>query len=112
MAGSLVAGRLQCGKECQFAEGYLMPDHVHILISIPPNLRAARNDSLAGIRPPQQPPGAKLPLAALPGRVGPLSGKQGGGLRVAQLADAQRDAAGAATRIVGKNFRIVQDWPK
>jgi len=69
------------------------------------------NPSLAGIRPPQQLSGAKLPLAALPGRVGPLSGKQGVGLRVAHLADAQRDVAGVTTRIVGKNLESRKTGP-
>ena len=29
-------------KECKILEGHLMPDHVHILISIPPNIRCHR----------------------------------------------------------------------
>ena len=28
-------------KECQIEEGHLMPDHVHILISIPPKYSVA-----------------------------------------------------------------------
>lgn len=31
-----VLHRLAKQKECQIEEGYLMPDHVHMLISIPP----------------------------------------------------------------------------
>jgi putative transposase len=29
------------GKECQIEEGYLLPDHVHMLISIPPKSSVA-----------------------------------------------------------------------
>ena len=29
-------------KECKILEGHLMPDHVHILISIPPNIQCHR----------------------------------------------------------------------
>ena len=31
-----VLHRLACQRECKIEEGYLMPDHVHMLISIPP----------------------------------------------------------------------------
>jgi putative transposase len=30
-------------KECRIEEGHLMPDHVHMLISIPPNIRWHRS---------------------------------------------------------------------
>jgi len=36
-------------KECQILEGHLLPDHVHMCIAIPPNLRffAPREDPTA-----------------------------------------------------------------
>ena len=34
--------RLAAQKECKVLEGHLMPDHVHMLISIPPKYSVAQ----------------------------------------------------------------------
>ena len=37
-------------KECSIVEGHMMPDHVHMLISIPPNMQCHRSLGLSKAR--------------------------------------------------------------